>query len=255
MFFILSKTIYHLILPLPVTVMLLLVSIYLKNKIIAKKLRYIAIMALVFFSNPFIANQAMKWWEGVPTPLTTLKNHDIAIVLTGVTNRYKSPKDRVYFAHGADRVLHTIQLYKMGKISRIIISGGSGKLIKNLADLKEADELALVFKMNGVPDSDITIENSSRNTYESASNISHLESTLSRTKVLLITSGFHMRRAQACFTKQNIPTTAFRTDFYSQDNKYTLDSIIIPKPEAINQWNIIIHEILGLIMYKTMGYC
>lgn len=240
--------------PLPLITVALVVSLIIKKKKLARLLRYTAIGALVFFSNPFIANKVMKMWEGAPTPISDIGRHKVAVVLTGITNRYKLPHDRVYFQRGADRVLHTVQLFKMGKINEIIISGGSGKLIDNRGDIKEADELALVFKMSGVPDSVVSIENASRNTYESAKNVAQSLEKTADSKVLLITSAFHMQRALACFEKQQIEVTAFRTDFYSHDNHYGLDSTIIPRPEALKKWNVIFHEILGILMYKMMGY-
>lgn len=240
--------------PLPLMAFVYLASLFIKNKLIAKKLRTGVFIGLIFFSNPYIANLAMKSWESKPTSIDSITLHEIAVVLTGVTNRDKFPKDRVYFNKGADRVMHTVQLYQLGKISHIIISGGSGKLINNDQDIKEADELALVFKMSGVPDSVITIENKSRNTYESAKHIASLP-MVKNSKILLVTSAFHIKRARACFVKQQINITSFATDFYSIDSSNSLDRIIVPNPFALTQWHKIIHEMLGIIMYKIMGYC
>lgn len=209
---------------------------------------------LIFFTNPFLANKAMKHWEGNPAPLSTINHHDLAVVLTGVTNRYKKPNDRVYYEHGADRVLHTIQLYKLGKIDKILISGGSGKLINNKEDNKEANELSNTFIIAGVPKEDVTIESNSRNTHESAVNCSNLLQEIQPESVLLITSGFHMKRSSLCFKNEDIKHTTFSTDFYARDHEHGIDGYITPKPDAIQKWNIIIKEITGILVYKIMGY-
>ncbi len=54
-----------------------------------------------------------------------MKPHDLGIVLTGATIPNRLPNDRIYFARGADRVTHTVQLYKLGLLKKILISGGN----------------------------------------------------------------------------------------------------------------------------------
>jgi Ca-activated chloride channel family protein len=51
--------------------------------------------------------------------LPEVEKSDIGIVLTGITNLHKNPKDRTYFNKGADRIYHAVMLYKMNKINKI----------------------------------------------------------------------------------------------------------------------------------------
>lgn len=254
MFFFLSKTIYFIVMPLPLVITMIVFSLFIRKKILKKRLRVIAILLLIFFSNPYFANKAMNAWERAPTPIVDVEHHDLGVVLTGITNRYKRPLDRVYFEHGADRLLHTLQLYKLGKIDKILISGGSGKLIDNVDDIKEADELAKVLLLTGVPQEDILIERESRNTYESAINCAKIINSLHTDKIMLITSAFHLTRSSLCFKKQNISFTTFGTDYYSHDKLSYIDDYITPNPSAIEKWNIIIRELIGILAYKLMGY-
>ena len=241
--------------PLPFSFALIVLGYFVKNKIWRKRLVFLGTTLIIIFSNPFIANIAMKAWEGTPTPFVQLKPHDIGVVLTGITNRYKQPGDRVYTERGADRVLHTIQMYKKGIIKEIIISGGSGKLMDNATDLKEADELMKIFLLAEIPDSVITIENESRNTTESAVNVSKLISAkYSQESALLISSAFHIRRATACFVHEGINITPFGTDYYAYDRSSNFDDFIIPKASAIKNWEVIIREVLGIITYWLLGY-
>jgi len=255
MFFILSKTLYFFLMPLPMVFTIILAGTIIKHSIWKKWLIYGGIGLFFFFSNPYLSNISMKTWEGDPTPISKIPKHDIGVVLTGITNRYKRPTDRVYIQRGSDRVLHAILLYKQGLIKKLLISGGSGKLIDNSTDVKEADELKKVMLLAGVPDADIYIENTSRNTFESAVNSCHLLTTVfPNQSFILITSAFHMRRASACFVKQNCQFTTFGTDYYSHDKAYNLDDFIVPKSHAIKNWEVIIKESLGIIMYWIYGY-
>jgi uncharacterized SAM-binding protein YcdF (DUF218 family) len=209
---------------------------------------------LLFFSNEFIVNEFLLLWEKNPVPVSQIENYETAIVLTGVTNTRKEALDRVYFQKGADRVLHTVQLYKAGKIKKILISGGTVTLEGRKE--AEADQLKKVFLYCGVPKTDLIIENLSRNTNENSTKTKKLIDSLQLNgKFLLVTSAFHMRRAEACFKKAGISADIFPVDYYTRDRGISFDQIFIPSEGAFAKWSILIHEILGYITYKLVGYC
>ncbi|HEY0741433.1 MAG TPA: YdcF family protein [Chryseosolibacter sp.] len=219
-----------------------------------KRWFYIAgISMLFFFSNEFVANEIMHAWEVDARPIASLKRYKLAIVLTGTTmNHY--PDDRVYFTKGADRVVHTIQLYKEGLIEKILISGGSGRISGESEP--EANKFRKVMIMMGVPDSAILIENETRNTAESAQEVKKilLAQQFNGTDCLLITSAFHMRRSFACYRKAGVEVDTFSTDFYTSLRDYQLDSFLIPKLEAFIIWHRLVKEWVGMIAYKIAGY-
>lgn len=194
----------------------------------------------------------MAWWEVDPILISSLKNHDLGIILTGVT-KDEDPRDRVHYMKGADRVLHPIQLYKLGKVKKILITGGSGLLLNTNNDI-EAEKLKRTMLIAGIPDSAITIEPKSKNTYENAVNSKEIiEKKFPQQKYLLITSAFHMRRSTACFEKAGIPVTPFSVDFYSSSEDFKIDALI-PSVEALLAWHILFKEWFGIITYKIMGY-
>ena len=256
MFFILSKTIYYILMPQVWILLLLLFAVFTKNERWRKKAVIITLLLFFIFSNNFLINEALLLWEKKPVPIASLDDAQTAIVLTGVTNSKKTGADRVYFGRGADRVLHTVQLYKAGKVNKILISGGSGSITGK--DVPEADQLKKVFVYCGVPETDILLENESRNTYESAQLCSKLIHRLNMNeKFLLITSAFHMRRSKDCFRKAGLSTAIYPVDYYTRDRKNTLtpDNWLIPSSDAMSKWALLMHEITGYITYKVMGYC
>src|SRR5258706_528699 len=118
------------------------------------------------------------------------------IILTGITKYETGPPDRIYFSCGADRVTHTVQLYKLGKIKKILVSGGSGSL--DSPDRKEANEVAEALMLMGIPAKDIVTESESRNTHESAEAVKKmLTGQAVPSECLLITSAYHLRRSLA----------------------------------------------------------
>jgi uncharacterized SAM-binding protein YcdF (DUF218 family) len=71
---------------------------------------------------------------------------------------------------------------------------------------------------------------------------------------VLITSAFHMRRSVACFRKESFAVVPFSTDFYSHPRYFTPDSLIIPQTGAINNWQKIFKEWVGIVMYWLAGH-
>jgi uncharacterized SAM-binding protein YcdF (DUF218 family) len=254
MFFILSKTLNYIAQPLVIICVFLLLSIFLKSIKWKKWYFRISIISLFFFSNDFICNEVVRWWEIPATPIASLqKKYEYGILLTGVAKSEMEPDDRVYIGRGADRVTHTVQLYKLGVIKKILISGGNGKL--KAVKRQEADVLSDLIQMLGVPSTDILIENQSRNTHESAVEVNRLYgSQIDPEECILITSAFHMRRSQASFAKQGWDVDVFSTDFISHKRRFTPDSLFIPKEEALGVWQILIREWIGMIAYRFAGY-
>lgn len=254
MFFVLSKTLSYLAMPLTFICLCLLASVLIRQTKWKKRFFFTGLILLFLFTNEFIANELMRAWEIKPVPFASMRKHKLGIVLTGATLPRLEPDDRVYFQRGADRVVHTVQLYKLGLIEKILISGGSGRLI-DIGE-READDFRDAMMLMGVPDSVITIENETRNTHESAVEVKKLLDRLGipTSDGLLITSAFHMRRSLACYRKVDLELEPFSTDFFSHPREYHLDALIVPKLDALVIWHKLTREWVGFIAYKLAGY-
>ena len=254
MFFVLSKILYFLIAPLVWILLALFVALFTKKEKRKRIALLTATVLVVVFTNPFISNEAWLLWERSPKPMASLPAYDAAIILTGLTEMDKSPHDRVYTNKGADRVLHTIQLYKQGKCRYIIVSGGNGSLQDKFST--EAVSLQKILLNAGVPDSVILLEDKSRNTYENAQFTKRLlDQRPALKKLLLVTSAFHMRRSEACFKKAGVQADTFPADFYTYDRAWEPSRLIIPEEKVLVHWQKLIHEVAGYVIYKMAGYC
>ena len=254
MFFILSKVLSFLIMPFTLVCLLFLLSAVTKKPLWKKRFFWVAFGSLFFFSNDFISNEMMNLWEIKTTAYEDMRPHNLGIVLTGATIPLLKPDDRVYFQRGADRVTHTVQLYKLGLLKKILISGGTGRLTGD--DEPEADKFRKAMIMMGVPQADIWIENETRNTYESAAKVKPMLDSLQfrPEDCLLITSAFHMRRSLACYRKVGLNIEAFTTDFYGHPRFFYPDGLFIPKIDAMLIWHKLIKEWVGMIAYKVAGF-
>jgi len=254
MFFILSKTLNILVLPLTLVVVFFVLSVVVKKQPWKKRFFWTGFILLLFFSNHFIANSIMGVWEIKTKAFDEMRPYQMGIVLTGATQAFLKPDDRVYFQRGADRVTHTIQLYKLGLIKKVLISGGSGRLLAE--DEPEANKFQRVMVMAGISEQDIIIENKTRNTYESAVAVKTVMDSLQykAEDCLLITSAFHMRRSLACYYKAGLNVESFTTDFYAQQEEFFLTSLFVPTLQSFIIWEKLLKEWTGFTAYKVAGY-
>lgn len=254
MFFILSKLTYFLTTPLTWILILCIVALCLKKKKKHSRILFLVAAALlIIFTNPFLANVATKAWEIAPINSKEIQQpYKYAIVLGGFTD-YDAQNERVVFQNSSDRLWQTLWLYKQGKVQKIIVSGGEGRILKRGYSESESTRDFLVEL--GFEAKDIIVENKSRNTFENIQYSKHiLDSLQHHDTILLVTSATHLPRAMACARKAQFPAQAFSTDYAIAPSKYGIDFYIIPESVALEQWRKVIREIIGFAMYKIAGY-
>jgi uncharacterized SAM-binding protein YcdF (DUF218 family) len=189
-----------------------------------------------------------------PVLLRSIAPHDAGIILTGIANTQKSPHDRVYISSAADRITHTLWLYRTYRIRRIIVSGGSGDLKRPVHT--EAAEVNTLLRLAGIPQTAILLEERSRNTRENALYTKELLAHHPEIKSLvLITSAFHERRALGCFQRVGLRPTPFPVDFRTTDPDKAPGFWFLPEAGALTTWSLLIHELTGYVTYKLLGYC
>ncbi len=252
MFFIFSKILAFTIAPLTWIVVLLLFSVFSKNETRKKRCLKWSLGLVLFFSNSFVFDEFVRMWEIPATPYEDVKKVEYGIVLGGMSVNDED-LNRVQFFRGVDRLIQTIDLYKRGVIKKIIFTGGSGRILK--PEMKEAGLLKPYILKMGVLEEDLIIENESKNTKENATFTKKIVDSLQlKNDYLLITSAFHMRRSLGCFKKEGFVVTAYSTDRYVGPRKFEFDHLFIPNISTINDWNNLIHEVVGFVIYKLMGY-
>lgn len=250
MFFYLSKTLAFLFMPLFWFFVLMIYSFYSKHK---KKIQIIALIFLYLCSNSFVVDELGRWWESYPVPVIKQPS-EIGIVLGGI-GRIDPTEKRIEFVNSADRLLKATELYHQKKIKKILITGGSGSLLH--PEDREAIYIYQYLKNIQIPDTDIIIENDSKNTYENALFSKKILDSLhiKKNNVVLITSAYHMRRSIAVFEKQGfkdiIPYPAERL---SGPRKFELDHCLLPHPDAMTTLYKYIHEWIGFLIYKLKNY-
>lgn len=253
MFFILSKIFLFLLSPFTWMIIAGYFAFFSKRQKRQKIGRISLIAISLFFSNTVIFKEFCRQWEVFGTPVMKLKKHDIAIVLTGM-GEYNNDLQTFSIRRGGDRIWQTITLYKKHKIDKILITGDHGYLIDK--GLHEASQVKEILVTWGIPEKDILTEEKSKNTYENAVETAKVlkQRLPNAEKLLLVTSGKHMRRSLACFKHAGLNCTPYSTDLYTGPKRaYTFEEYLIPDVSTMSDWNGLTKETTGYLAYWLTG--
>ncbi len=253
MFFVLSKTLAFLLKPIGILFILALISLSLKNRTKNKRMTIAFLVILYIFSCPAIINYVIETYEFSTYEVSNAKNYEYGIVLTGgLINESQSLGDNIHLGPESDRLWQAAELYKAKKINKIIISGGDGyHKIDSLIPTENDRSRDFLLKV-GVNLEDIIQEKRSVNTHENAKFCKQILSNYNK-NVLVITSAFHLKRALACFEKEKLKSDWYATSPISRNYNFNFQDLI-PSSNAFNDAETIANELIGLVVYKFMGY-
>jgi uncharacterized SAM-binding protein YcdF (DUF218 family) len=253
MFFILSKALLFILSPFFWLIVCVGFALFLKSGKWKRRTKWAALGIFIFFSNSVIFSEYCGLWEVPGKRMETIGEYDVGIVLGGMFE-YNGDLDELSIRRPGDRLVQAITLYKTGKIKKILISGDSGYVTdRGLHEAKQVKELLVLW---GIPADDILTEEISKNTHENAFETAKImKQHPEYSSYLLITSGVHMRRSLACFRQEGLECESFSTDLHSnQKGGYHWDQYLIPNVDNFAQWQRLLKEISGYIVYDIQGY-
>jgi uncharacterized SAM-binding protein YcdF (DUF218 family) len=251
MFFLLSKLLNWFVYPLSLLFLGLIgVLVFYRRRYTRWGLACVLLL-LYGMSTMLTVRPLMRWLEG-PRPAPDLRQqYDVAIVLTGMVALSRSNPEHLEFNEHVERILAGISLVKRGIAEKLFIVGGSGSLFsRRLSESRVLRTFALEL---GLRDEQVFVEEVSRNTYESAVNATQIIRAGNYRQLVLITSASHMRRAVAAFHKQGLFPQPYPVDFQTARGGSDLFDFL-PSIEALDLMTAVVHELIGLVMYRLQGY-
>lgn len=210
---------------------------------------FIAWVWLLVWSLPLTSDALYRWVtrDYQPVEMSNVPQADMIILLGGGI----SPADRLNpsadLNQAADRMMTAAQLYHAGKASKILLSGGTDSHYLN----SEAQAMANMLMLLGIPKSVLILEESSRNTRENATFSSSNLQAESVKRALLVTSALHMRRALNDFSRAGIELTAVPTDFEARARATWRQ--FIPSTQALDVSARAFKEWLAWLAQKTLS--
>jgi uncharacterized SAM-binding protein YcdF (DUF218 family) len=144
-----------------------------------------------------------------------------------------------------ERLVKGVTIHRTHRIPLAIV-GGSGDPEKSSS---EADAMARVAVDLGVMQKDLIIENTSRNTVESAQG---LKRVFTGKRILLVTSAYHLRRAAVIFKKQGFEVVPVPGGFRSERRTISIRSFI-PQAGILYNSSLALSEYMSYALYAVKG--
>jgi uncharacterized SAM-binding protein YcdF (DUF218 family) len=211
-----------------------------------------AFIATLFFSNIWIISNLMAPFHEPPQPMKANEVYEIGVVLGGMTS-YDRTTQQGYFNISSDRFIQTALLYKQGHIKKILVTGGQNGVIRE-DDFSEAAFIKQNLIKLGIPKDDILIEEASRNTIEHAKFCKQiLQKNNSDNKIIvLITSAFHMQRAQYIFEQEGYKIRPYPCALSMLPGATTFKThYIVPSTKAMDWWQTFLKELAGRVYFAV----
>lgn len=181
---------------------------------------------------------------------------DAVLVLGGMLSR--SELDPLGFDSGdaIDRILAGMELIRRQTAPTLIIGGGGGfSSGPDASEWTEAELLGKWFKDWDLPPKNIIRLELAANTREEALQVLTLSEKHGWKRLILVTSGYHMKRAEALFRKVGIHVEPVACDFVglsSLGNRHPYSPI--PKSRTLHRLDLFLHEWIGWHYYRLRGW-
>jgi len=239
--------------PLSLTLLMLLLAVVLLRLRQLRSAFYMALVAVAWLylcSTAVFANYLMGTLERDFTSraMSVIDEADAIVLLGGAMRGDTHMSTLADLNQQADRLVYATALYKAGKAPVILLTGGASP-----ANRPEAQQMRDILVVMGVPVRDMLLENQSRNTHDNAVYSARLLKGRGMRRVLLVTSAFHMRRAQALFTAQGLEVVPAPTDFQRPVGTSVVPGWL-PGVGNLGRTTHALHEIFGYWAYRWRGW-
>ncbi len=172
-----------------------------------------------------------------------------AIVVLSEGRMVAPGKARISEWSDGDRFWAGVDLYMAGKASLLIFTGGWAPWIP---EARPDGEVLMEFAARlGVPPSSTKTTGKVVNTAEEADEVARMLGD--NATVLLVTSAFHMPRAQRLFQERGLQVTPYPVDFKVDAVKEAGVMDYLPQASAFAKTDMVWRELLGRAYYSVRG--
>lgn len=215
-----------------------------------KKISFLAAALLYLLSTPFVANEAFRYVEGyaVKRPISEVSDAEAIMVLGGMLTSAPTIDGSTPEWSDPDRFFAGIELFKAGKAPEIVFVRSFSPL--NGGQEVEGDYQRQMAISMDIPEASIKLTQKAVNTEEEAEGLRKLPMP-EGSKIILVTSAFHMNRAEQIFEKAGFEVEAYPVDFKVDQNKHLGLFAFLPDSQSLDNSSIAIREIIGRTYYTN----
>ena len=172
---------------------------------------------------------------------------DAIVLLGGATSGLTHGGDMGNMNESADRIITTLKLFKLGKAPLMIVTGGATN-----GGVSEASLMRDILELMGIPLEAIILEEKAVDTKQNAEFTARILHDQQVSKILLVTSAYHMRRAKWIFDR-TLGSEVEVIPVASDHQRSIADPILsrwIPSVRDLSRTSFAIKEIVGYWFYR-----
>jgi uncharacterized SAM-binding protein YcdF (DUF218 family) len=184
--------------------------------------------------------------------LAEVPEGDAVVLLGGTHDISKIDPMGFNLKSSADRILTALELVRMKKAGTLVIGGQSQEVDGKV--VKEGEVLETWFRRWQIIDAPVIHLDDVRNTHDEALQVAALARKQGWKRIILVTSGNHMRRAEAVFRTAGVNVTPVACDFVRLGTPYHFQFGIFPEQGGFEALDIWLHETVGWWVYRARGW-
>ena len=212
-----------------------------------RKFSLIGVIILILSSLPIISNKFIAYLEKdyQPIEIAEIENVDAIVVLSGMIRVIGDEENLKYeFTDSVDRFFAGLDLFNNNKSPILILTRGKMPWSIGIAEGEYLKELAIKY---GVSEENIILTDEVQNTDQEAKAIKEI--LTEDAKIILVTSAFHMPRAEKVFKAANINLIPYPVDFQNSKSKTTMMDFI-PSAGSLFDTSHFVREMIGRLYYN-----
>jgi len=239
----------HKILPLILSPLFIIIIIFVFTFIFnSVRTGIFSIILLIILSLPIVSNHLIQFIERgyFIKQFDQVQHADAIVVLSGMVRTINTNNKLSYeWTDASDRIFAGIELIKRNKSSKLVLTQG---ILPWALGEPEGSFLKKVAIDQGVDAEKILLTSKVENTEQEAIETAELLAK-SKPSIILVTSAFHMPRAETIFQAAGMSVEPFAVDF-RKDARATTVIDFLPSAEALKDTSLVVREIIGRIFYS-----
>ena len=257
MFFFLSKILDVLLTPIVWALVCFALAVPWRPRPAWRRQRFFGTLGLVilwvFASKPVANVLTYRLERATHSTMRPDVTYDAVVLLGGISDeRVLAEMHQPAYNDNVERLVATHRLLADGRARVAIISGAPEE--PGLAAYSEARALAQQLVDWGIDPARILLEERARNTYENAVYSKEIASAQGLDRVVIVTSAFHMRRAEECFHAAHFPVDTFMVDYRVPTERHVSSEWLMPRAAYLHQSTAMLRELFGYWIYRLRGY-
>lgn len=207
---------------------------------------------LVLFALEPVQEAIWRRVERVPNTYRPDVTYDAVVLMGGVTDELVHAQTGMpAYNDNVERVVETFRLLREDHAKVTVVSGAA--MDPSLERFGEARVLADQLVAWGIAPERVIVEPKARNTRENAVYSAEILRARGASRVLVVTSAFHIPRTLDTFRAVGMDVDVLPVDFRAPPSGGR-EAQLLPRSGALAGSSRAFHEVLGRVVYRIVGY-